>query len=94
MDDRGLYEASLKCPLKGPDAVYPACIVTGWPVLAVYGGTLKGGMVEFKKAKHLAIKDEWVKLMIAVKNVSTSASLTDAINFIYEWCGAPPTFPF
>ncbi|XP_065212288.1 intraflagellar transport protein 172 homolog [Planococcus citri] len=94
VDDRGIFEASLKCPQKGPDAVYPACIVTGWPVLAVYGGTMKGGMVEFKKGKHLAIKDEWVKLMMAVKNVSTSASLTDAINFIYEWCGTPPAFSF
>lgn len=94
LDERGLYGASLKCPQRGADATYPACIITGWPVLAAYGGVSKGGLVEFKKGKHLAVKDDWIKLMMAVKNISTSASLTDAVNFIHEWCGAPPSFSF
>lgn len=90
-DERGLYGASLHCPQKNTN--YPTCILTGWPVFT-FGAVNKGGVIEFKKGKHFAIKDEWMKIMIAVKSLSVSAPLADVVNFLNEWCGAPPTFSF
>lgn len=90
-DERGLYGASLQCPQKNTN--YPTCILTGWPVFT-FGAINKGGVIEFKKGKHFAIKDEWMKVMIAVKGLSISAPLADVVNFLNEWCGAPPAFSF
>lgn len=91
-DERGIYGASLKYPQK-EDTFYPMCIITGWPVF-IYAGTNKSNFIEFKKGKHVAIKDEWIKLMMAVKNMSISMPLMDVVNFLQEWCGVPPTFSF
>lgn len=57
MDERGMYVASLNCIHTG--VVSLPCVVTGYPVLQ--------HKVEFSVKDKLANKDDWNKLVMAMK---------------------------
>ncbi|XP_063226619.1 intraflagellar transport protein 172 homolog isoform X1 [Bacillus rossius redtenbacheri] len=77
LDDRGVYAAKLG------DA--PACVVSGFPVLARRGRN----PVELGRPGRLANRDDWNKLLMAAKMAPDSV-VTDVLAFIEEWCGGAP----
>lgn len=93
-DERNLYGCSLQCVNKGGITSYPACVITGWPVLTVFGGNSKSTLIEFKKGVHYANKDDWLKIIMTAKTVPSTSPIMDVLRFINDWCGSPPSFAF
>jgi len=85
MDERMTYEASLTTANTG--TTYPACVITGYPVL--------GGKIEFARGM-MANKEDWNKFIMTAKMVS-DPEIQDVVKFISSWCGlggAAPSFSF
>ncbi|KAK7792281.1 hypothetical protein R5R35_013312 [Gryllus longicercus] len=86
VDDRMLYPASLS---SGSGQSAPTCVISGYPIMSVRGRN----PVEFKRVGMLANREDWNKVMMAVK-MAPESHITDVINFISQWCGGVPMFSF
>lgn len=92
LDERQLYPSALVGPEPG-SVPYPACIVTGYPVLGLGPGATTAA-VQFKRPGCAANKEDWNKLTMAAKMDPSNTELADILKFIGNWCGAVPNFSF
>lgn len=92
LDERQLYPSAL-VGLEPGSVPYPACIVTGYPVLGLGPGATTAA-VQFKRPGCAANKEDWNKLTMAAKMDPTNTALADILKFIGNWCGAVPNFSF
>lgn len=83
VDERGVFEASL---VPGPNGMpCDQCLLSGYPVL--------GPRVSFKAQNRAANRDDWNKMVMAVKSTH-NPELQNIIEFINDWCGANPNYIF
>ena len=75
------YEASLTSV---DGSKYPACVVTGYPVIHNRLELIRG---------QVANKDDWNKLIMATK-MGTSTESQDILKFISVWGGGSPNMSF
>ncbi|KAK7085982.1 hypothetical protein SK128_023173 [Halocaridina rubra] len=81
LDERMVYEASL---IGQDNTVYPACVITGYPVIR--------SRLDLKRGQA-ANKEDWNKLIMATK-MSNSAHCQDVLKFITAWCGGLPSMGY
>lgn len=82
LDQRNLYPSNLQTS-PDSDSTYPACILSGWPVI----DSKKSHALTFENGR-MALKDDWTKVM-TVSKTTQSTAIKQTLEFIAKWCGPP-----